>query len=73
MTITLPLDLEQRVREQAKQAGFGSPDEFVREILRAYFADDEETRRAMEEAEEQFGRGEGISLEEFDREMRAKF
>ena len=65
-----------------KQAGFDSPDEFVRLAIQtlddqargeSYETLDAHTRAAIEEAEEQYQRGEALPWEQVREELRARF
>jgi Arc/MetJ-type ribon-helix-helix transcriptional regulator len=80
MNITLPPDLQKRIDERVQNGEFESPDAIVEQAL-TFFLDYEEgemdeeefrdTKAAIDEARDQAERGEGTSLDEFDRSMRA--
>jgi Arc/MetJ-type ribon-helix-helix transcriptional regulator len=82
MTITLTPDLQERIDEKVRNGEFESADAMVEQAL-AFFLDYEreamddaefrDTKAAVGEALEQADRGQGISLEDFDRSMRAKY
>ena len=82
MNITLSADAAKRITEKVRSGDYESADAIVEQAV-AFFLDyadepmDEEefrqTRAAIDEALDQAGRGEGISLEEFDKGMRARY
>jgi Arc/MetJ-type ribon-helix-helix transcriptional regulator len=81
MNITLDAETQRLLKEQMERGGFASPEEVVRVALEHLnqvpvydYADlDEETRAAIEEAEEEFERGEGIPLDEAMAKLRQKY
>ena len=82
MNITLSADAAKRITEKVRSGDYESADAIVEQAV-AFFLDyadepmDEEefrqTRAAIDEALDQAGRGEGISLEEFDMGMLARY
>lgn len=82
MNITLRPEIQKRINEKIQGGKFESADAFVEQAL-IFFLDYEEaemdeaelrdTRAAIDEAREQAGRGEGISLIDFDQQMRSKY
>ncbi|MFN7923922.1 MAG: hypothetical protein U0Q16_27720 [Bryobacteraceae bacterium] len=82
MNITLSPQTEKRITEKVRQGGFDSPESVIEQAVTFFldYEDDEMTdsefldvKAAIEEGLEQADRGEGISLEDFDRRMRAKY
>jgi len=82
MKITLKPEIEERVNERLRSGEFESADAMVERALTLFleFEDDEmsgvdflETKTAIREGLDQAERGETISLEEFDQNMRAKY
>lgn len=81
MGIVLSAETQQLIEERMKQSGIETPDELVRLALRAldttrgedYENLDGDTRAAIEEAEAQLARGEGIPWEKVREELRARF
>jgi Arc/MetJ-type ribon-helix-helix transcriptional regulator len=81
MNITLTAEMEKRIKEKVQRGEFESADAIVEQAV-SFFLDYEEeemdgqelqdTAMAIEEALRQAERGEGISLEDFDRKMRTK-
>ena len=82
MNITLRPDLQKRIHERIQNGEFESAEAMVEHAL-TFFLDhaggemDEEQFRdvkaAIDEARDQAERGAGVSLDEFDRSMRAKY
>ena len=82
MNITLSSDTAKRITEKVRSGDYESADAIVEQAV-AFFLDyedepmDEEefrqTKAAISEALDQADRGEGISLEEFDKGMRARY
>jgi Arc/MetJ-type ribon-helix-helix transcriptional regulator len=82
MEITLKAETEKRIRDKIRRGEFESAEAIVEQAV-TFFLDYEneempheefrETRAAIGEALEQARRGEGVSLEEFDGKMRAKY
>ena len=82
MNITLRPETRKRINEKIHRREFESADAIVEHAL-TFFLDYEEeemdaaefseTKAAVGEALEQADRGEGISLEEFDKKMRSKY
>lgn len=82
MNITLRPETEKRIDEKIRRREFESADAIVEQAL-TFFLDYEEgemslaefgeTKAAIEEAREQADRSEGISLDEFDKQMRSKY
>jgi Arc/MetJ-type ribon-helix-helix transcriptional regulator len=82
MNITLRPETQKRINEKIHSREFESADALVEYALTFLldYEDEEmdaaefrETKAAVEEALEQADRGEGISLEEFDKQMRSKY
>ena len=81
MSITLRPETQKLIEERMRQGGFSSPDDLVRvalETLEVQGEDieslDAETRAAIERAEEQSARGEGMpAAEAFERLRRKHF
>jgi Arc/MetJ-type ribon-helix-helix transcriptional regulator len=82
MEITLKPETLRRISEKVHGGEFESADAIVEQAV-AFFLDYEEdgmdeaefrtTQAAVDEALEQAGRGEGVSLEDFEKNMRAKY
>jgi Arc/MetJ-type ribon-helix-helix transcriptional regulator len=82
MTITLSPETLNRMSEKIRRGEFENTDAFVERAI-TFFLDHEEdrmdedefqeTRNAIGQALEQANRGEGVSLQEFDLNMRAKY
>ena len=82
MNITINPDLQERIQEKIRSGEFESADALVEQAL-TFFLEFEEGRMdgeefrdaaaAIDQALGQAERGEGISLEEFDRRMRSKY
>jgi Arc/MetJ-type ribon-helix-helix transcriptional regulator len=81
--ITLKPETLRRISEKVRRGEFESADAIVEQAV-TFFLDYEEeeemdeaefgaTKSAVDEALEQAGRGEGLSLEDFERNMRAKY
>ena len=70
MEVRLPPELEQFVDDEVKSGNFVSRDEVIEAAVARLMLDprgeslDPETLHAIEEAEEQFDRGDGIPLDE---------
>jgi Arc/MetJ-type ribon-helix-helix transcriptional regulator len=66
------------IEAKLRSGEFQSLDALIKEALTFFLdfemddAEVQSTKASVEEALEQAGRGEGVSLEEFDRSMRAK-
>ena len=82
MNITLRPETEKRVNEKIRCGNFDSTDVIVEEALTFYldYEQDEmddrefgEVKASVEEGLQQASRGEGVSLEQFDLKMRAKY
>jgi Arc/MetJ-type ribon-helix-helix transcriptional regulator len=82
MTITLKPETVDRISERVRQGEFENADAFVERAVTFFLdyeeeeMDDEEfreTHAAIDEALEQAEIGEGVSLQEFDHNMRAKY
>ena len=82
MNITLRPETQKRINEKIRVGDFESADAIVEQAVRFFLdyeeedmdeAEFRETKAAIGEALEQADRGEGISLEEFDENMRAKY
>jgi Arc/MetJ-type ribon-helix-helix transcriptional regulator len=82
MNITLSPDTAKRITEKVRNGDFESADAVVEQAVAFYLdyedepMDEEEfrqTRAAINEALEQAERGEGTSLEDFDKGMRARY
>ncbi len=81
MNITLRPETLQRINEKVRLGDFESEQAVIEQAL-SFFLDFEtekmdqeefqQTKGAIDEAQEQARRGEGISLEEFDQNMRHK-
>ena len=77
MNITLKPDTQERIDKRVESGEFESSDAVVEQAIALFLEYDEgqvneETRAAVEEAQSQAERGEGISLADFDQRMRAK-
>ena len=82
MTITLRPETLNRISEKIRRRDFENADALVERAI-TFFLDFEEegmdeeefheTRAAIDEALGQADRGEGVSLQEFDQNMRAKY
>ena len=79
MTVTIPPELEKFVLDEVAAGHYLSPEEVVTAGLARLMLDpppegelDDETLAAIEEAEAQFERGEGIPIEEAFARLRAK-
>jgi Arc/MetJ-type ribon-helix-helix transcriptional regulator len=82
MNITLKPDTLRRINERIHHGEFESADAIVEQAV-TFFLDYEEedmdeaefhaTKAAVDEALEQAERGEGVSLEDFEKNMRAKY
>ena len=82
MTITLRPETLNRISEKIRRRDFENADALVERAV-TFFLDFEEegmdeeefqeTRAAIDEALGQADRGEGVSLQEFDQNMRAKY
>ncbi len=82
MDITLKPETLMRISEKVRRGEFESADAIVEQAV-TFFLDYEEeemdeaefraTKAAVDEALEQAGRGEGLSLEDFEKNMRAKY
>ena len=82
MNITLRPDIQRRINEKIRSGEFESVEAIVEQAL-TFFLDHEEgemdeeefrdTKAAIDEARDQAERGEGISLDDFDQRMRAKY
>ncbi len=66
MNISLRPELEKFVQEKVQAGEYASPEEVLEAGLDRLMVDemDEETKRAIDEGEEQLDRGEGIPLDE---------
>lgn len=82
MNITLRPEIQKRINEKVRAGDFESADAIVEQAVKFFLdyeeeemdqAEFRETKAAIGEALEQADRGEGISLEEFDKNMRAKY
>ena len=82
MNITLRPEIQKRINEKIRAGDFESADAIVEQAVKFFLDYEEEemdqaelreTKAAIGEALEQADRGEGISLEEFDKNMRAKY
>jgi Arc/MetJ-type ribon-helix-helix transcriptional regulator len=82
MDITLKPETLRRISEKVRCGEFESADVIVEQAVTFFLDYDEEdmdeaefraTKAAVDEALEQAGRGEGISLEDFEKKMRAKY
>ena len=82
MNITLRPEIQKRINEKIRAGDFESADAIVEQAVKFFLdyeeeemdqAEFRETKAAIGEALEQADRGEGISLEEFDKNMRAKY
>lgn len=82
MNITLTPETEKRISENVEHGRFSSADAMVEHALQFFLQYDDdamddaewsEVEAAVEEGLAQVERGETISLEEFDRTMRAKY
>ena len=72
-------ELEQFITEQVRDGHYPSPDAAVEAAIERMMQDlteddlDDETVAAINRAEEQLGRGEGIDFAEFAAQMRQRF
>jgi len=82
MNVTLRPEIQKRINEKVRAGDFDSADAIVEQAVKFFLdyeeeemdqAEFRETKAAIGEALEQADRGEGISLEEFDKNMRAKY
>jgi Arc/MetJ-type ribon-helix-helix transcriptional regulator len=82
MEVSLKPELQNRIDEKLRAGEFESPEALVEQALTFFldYADEEmtdaeirDTQAAIAEGFDQLNRGESISLEEFDRTMRAKY
>ncbi len=71
MNISLKPELQGRVAEIVGSGDYPSPEAFVEEAVEAYL-EVEWDRVAVRESIQQLNRGEDISLEDFERQMREK-
>ena len=82
MNISLTPEIQKRINEKVQSGEFESADAIVEQAL-TFFLDYEEeemdeeefreTKAAIDEALAQAERGEGVSIEEFDQKMRARY
>ena len=77
MQITLNPDAQRFVEQQVRSGCFRSPEEVLHEALNrmmseAELAIDDETAAAINRAEEQIDRGEGIDFDQFAAEWRKR-
>ena len=73
MRIVLKADAKQFVEEQVRAGRFGSADDMVEEAVRRMMLDwelDDDTVAAINRAEEQLDRREGVEFDQFAAEMR---
>ena len=77
MNVVLKPELEKLVEEKIRSGAHATPEAVVESALQLLLEREtrelSETREAVQRALEQSARGEGISLEEFDRKMRSKY
>lgn len=82
MTITLRPQTEQLIRERVQRGEFESAGSIVEQAVSFFLsfgendmpeAEFSEVKAAVDEGLQQGARGEGVSVEEFDRKMRAKY
>lgn len=81
MGISLSPETQKLIEEHMRIAGYSTADELVEVALRTlervqgagYEQLDDDTRSAIEEAEAQFQRGEGIPLDEAISQLREKY
>jgi putative addiction module CopG family antidote len=77
VNVVLNPELEKLVQEKIGSGAYETPEAVVESALRLLLEWDKqelnETREAVQRALEQSARGEGVSLEEFDRKMRNKY
>jgi predicted transcriptional regulator len=71
MNISLKPELQRRVAEIVESGEYPSPEAFVEQAVEAYL-EVEWDRAAVRESIQQLDRGEGISLEDFECQMRGK-
>ena len=74
MSVSLSRKTQKMIEERMKQAGLGTADELVQAALHALdeLEPDEQTWAAIDRAEEQHRRGEGISVDEAFAKLRRK-
>ncbi len=74
MGISLSPETQKLIEDRMKEAGISTADELVRAALEALgeLTPDEETWRAIDRAESQYQRGEGIPLDEAMAQLRKK-
>jgi antitoxin ParD1/3/4 len=79
MDVTLSPELQRRIDTKVRNGEYQSAEALVEEALQWYLSMEEdegqtdEIKAAVREGLEQAERGEGVSLEEFDRDMRRKY
>ena len=78
MGISLSPTTQKLIEERMKDGDFQSPDELIRIALKSLEGEpveelDPETQAAIERAEDQADRGEGIPLDEAFRQLRQKY
>jgi len=78
MNLALKPQIERFVEDQVRTGRFRSPEEVLEEAVVRMMSDpdielDEQTVAAINRAEEQFDRGEGIDFDQFAAEMRRKY
>jgi Arc/MetJ-type ribon-helix-helix transcriptional regulator len=77
MNVTLRPDAQKFIEEQVRAGNFRSVDDALQEAVQRMMIEaeldlDDETAAAINRAEEQIDRGEGIELEQFAAEWRRK-
>lgn len=76
MTIQLSKQIEERLSAHVASGAFSSVEEVVQAALENFLINDEapdDLKLALEEGIRGMDAGEGVSLEEFDRDMRARY
>jgi Arc/MetJ-type ribon-helix-helix transcriptional regulator len=81
MNITLKPDIQKRIEERLRRGEFESAEAVVEQALTLFLDFEEEmseaefldSRAAIDEALDQAKRGEGVTLEEFENDMRTKY
>ncbi len=77
MNVALKPDAQRFIQDQVKAGRFSSPDAVVEEAVSRMMADveielDDDTAAAINRAEEQLDRGEGVEFDDFAAQIRRK-
>jgi len=73
MTIELSKQIEERLSAHVASGDFSNVEEVVHAAVEAFLSGDEDLDLALEQGIREMDAGEGVSLEEFDRDMRARY